>query len=111
MLLVEGVRASPDVAVDSSEQVDLEDLVETRGVPSDPEDLADRTGPVDCRDPPADLVERVPTDSVPDRVIFAARGSLIGEIGSVDLDRLPVGRVAEAVDGAFEGRRSYPEAN
>ena len=111
MILVEEVRADHDVAVDSSERVDLEDRVETRGVPSDRGDLADQTGPVDCRDPSADLVEGLSTDSVPDCVIFAARGSLIGGLGSVDLDRSPVCVVAEAVDVIFNGRRSDPEAN
>ena len=52
-----GVRADPDGGgVDPSERVDLEDRVETRGIPSDPEDLADRTGRVDRGDSSADLV-------------------------------------------------------
>ena len=89
----------------------MEDRVETRGIPSDPEDLADRTGPADRGDLPADLALGVSIDSVPARVIFAVRERLIGRPGSVDLDRLPVGAVAEAVDGASEGRRSDPEDN
>ena len=88
----------------------MEGRVETRVIPSDPEDLADRTGPVDCGDSPADLALGVSNDSVPARVIFAARGRLIGRTGFVNLDRLPVGAVAEAVDGVSEGRRSDPEA-
>ena len=87
--------------MNSSERVDFIDHVQTRGVVSDPEDLADCTGPVDRTCPQAALLERVPTDSVPDRVIFAARGSLIGGLGSVDLDLLSVGGVAEAVDGTL----------
>ena len=85
--------------------------VETRDIPSDPEDLTDRTGPADRGDSPADLALGVSTDSVPPRLSFAVRGRLIGRPGSVDLDRLSVGAVAEAVDGASEGRRSDQEAN
>ena len=97
--------------MDPSERVDLEDCVETRGIPSDPEDLADRTGPVGRGDPPADLALGVSTDSVPARVSFEVRGRLIWRPGSVELDRLPVVAVAETVDGTFKGRRSDPEAN
>ena len=97
--------------MDPSERVDLEGRVATRGIPSDPEDLADRTGPADRGDSPADLALGVFTESVPARVSFAVRARLIGRPGSVDLDRLQVGAVAEAVDGASEGRRSNPEAN
>ena len=97
--------------MDPSERVDLEGRVETRGIPSDPEDLAYRTGSIDCGDSPADLALGVSTDSVPSRVSFAVRGRLIGRPGSVDLGLFPVGAVAEAVDGTFEGRRSDPEAN
>ena len=89
----------------------MEGRVETRVIPSDPEDLADRTGPVDRGDSPADLALGVSSYSVPARVIFAERERLIGRPGSVDLDRLPVGAVAEAVEGASEGRRSDPESN
>ena len=97
--------------MDPSERVDLEDCVETRGIPSYPEDLADRTSPVDRGDPPADLALVISTDSVPAGVIFAVRGRLIWRPGSVELDRLPVVAVAEAVGCTFEGRRSGPEAN
>ena len=97
--------------MDPSERVDLEGRVATRGIPSDPEDLADLTGPVDRGDSTADLALGVSVDSVPARVSFAVRGRLIGRPGPVDLDRLPVDAVAEAVDGTFEGRRSDPEAN
>ena len=97
--------------MDPSERVDLEGRVETRGIPSDPEDLADRTGPVDRGDSPADLALGVSTDSVPARVSFAVRGRLVERPGSVDLDRLPVGAVAETVDGTLEERRSDPETN
>ena len=97
--------------MDPSEQVDLEDRVQTRGIPSDSENLANRTGLADRGHSPADLAVGVSTDSVPSRVSFAVRGRLIGRPGSVDLDRLPVGAVVEAVDGASEGRRSDPEAN
>ena len=81
--------------------------------PSDPADVADRTGPVDRGDSPADLALRVSTDSVPACVRFAVRGRLVGRPGPVNLDRLPVGAVAiaEAVEGTFEGRRSDTEAN
>ena len=94
-----------------SERGDLESSVETRGIPSDPEDLADRTGPADRGDSPADLALGVSTNSVPARVSFAVQGRLIGRPGSVDLDRLLVGAVAKAVDGAFEGRRRDTKAN
>ena len=94
-----------------SERVDLEDRLETRDIRSDTEDLADRTGPVDRGDSPADLASGVSTDSVPARVSFAVRERLIGRPGPVDLDRLPVNAVAEAVDGTFRGRRIDPEAN
>ena len=97
--------------MDPSERVDLEDRVETRGIPSDPEDFADRTGLADRGDSPADLALGVSTYSVPARVSFAVRGRLNGRPGTVDLNRLLVGAVAEAVDGTSEGRRSDPEAN
>ena len=97
--------------MNSFERVDLEDRVETRGIPSDSEDLADRTGPSDRGDSPADLALGVSRDSVPARGSFAVRGRLIGRPGSVNLDRLPVGAVVEAVDDASEGRLSDPEAN
>ena len=89
----------------------MQGRVVTRGIASDPEDLADRTGPVYRGDSPNDLVLGVSTDSVPARVSFAMRGRLVGRPGSVNLDRLPIGAVAEAVDGTFEGRHSHPEAN
>ena len=54
----DGVRADLDVALDSSERADLEDRAETRGVPVKPNDVANRTGPVDRGDPLADLAER-----------------------------------------------------
>ena len=97
--------------MDPSERVDLGDRVATRGIPSDPEDLIDRNGPADRGDSPAALAFGVSTDSVSVRVRFAVRVRLIGRPGSVDLDRLQVGAVAEAVYGASEGRRSYPEPN
>ena len=99
------------MSVGPPELVDLEDRAETRGIPSGPEDLADRAGPADCGDSPAGLALEVSTDSFSARVSFAVRGRLIGRPGPVDLDRLPVDAVAEAVDGTFEGRRSDPEAN
>uniref|UniRef100_A0AAV1VNA2 Uncharacterized protein n=1 Tax=Peronospora matthiolae TaxID=2874970 RepID=A0AAV1VNA2_9STRA len=109
--LVVGVRADPDVAVNPFEPIDLEGRIETRVIPSDPEDLADSTGSADRGDSLADLALEVSTDSVPACVRFAVRGRLIGRPGSVDLDRLPVGTVAEAVDCTIGGRRSDPEAN
>ena len=81
----------------------------TRNIPSDPEDLAYRTGPVDRGDSLVDLALGVSTDSVPARVSFAVRGRLVGRPGSVYLDRLTAGAVAEAVDATFEGRRRDPE--
>ena len=95
--------------MDPSERVDLEDRLKTRVIPSDSEDLADRTGPAYRGDSPADLTLGVSTDSVSAQVSFAVRGRLIGRPGSVNLDRLPVGAVAEAVEGASKGRRSDPE--
>ena len=97
--------------MDPFERVDLEGSVETRGIPSYLEDLADRTGPVDRGDSPDDLALGVSTDSVPARVSFEVRGRLIWRPGSVELDRLPVVAVAEAVDATFEVRRSDTEAN
>ena len=97
--------------MDPFERVDLEGSVETRGIPSYLEDLADRTGPVDRGDSPADLALGVSTDSVPARVIFAVRARLIRRPGPVDMDRLPVCAVAEAVDDIFKGSRSDPEFN
>ena len=95
--------------MDPSERVDLDGRVETRGVPEYPKDLADCTGPVDRVDSQADLALGVSTDSVPARVSFAVRGRLVGRPGSVYLDRLTAGAVAEAVDATFEGRRRDPE--
>ena len=45
------------------------------------------------------MAEVVATDSVSDRVIFAARGRLIGRSGSVDMDLLFVDGVVKAADG------------
>ena len=64
--------------MDPSERVDLEGRVETRDISSDPEDLADRTGPVDRGDSPAELALGVSTDSVPAGASLAVRGRLIG---------------------------------
>ena len=97
--------------MDPSERVDLKGRVETRGIPSDPEDLADRTGPVDRGDLPDDLALGVCTDSVPACVSFEVRGRLIRRPGPVDMDRLPVCAVAEAVDDTFKGSRSDPKFN
>ena len=83
------------MALDSSERADLEDLAETQGVASDPEDLAGRTGPVDRGDSPADMALWVFTDSLQDRVICEARVCLIGRSRSVDQDCLPFVGVAE----------------
>ena len=95
-----------------SKRVDLEGRVATRGIPSDPEDLADRTGLVDREDSPTDLALGVSTDSVPARVSFAVLRRLIGgRSGPVDMDRLPVGAGSEAVDGTFEGMRTESEDN
>ena len=99
------------MALDSSERDNLEDRAETRGVPVQPNDVADCTGRVDCGGPPADLAEEVATDFVPDRVIFAAQGRLIRISGSVDLDLLFVGGVAESENGTLEGRRRVKEAS
>ena len=74
------------------------------------DDVADCTGPVDCRDSTSGLTEAVTTDSVTDCVDFAARERLIDRSGSVDLDILFVFGVAEAADGIPEGRRRVPEA-
>ena len=74
--------------MDPSERVGLADRVETRGIPSDQEDLADRTGPVDRGDSLDDLALEVSTDSVPARVSLAVRGRLVGRPGFVGLDPL-----------------------
>ena len=64
--------------MDPSERVDLEGRVETSNIPSDPEDLADRTGPVARKDSLADVALGVSTDSVPAGASLAVRGRLIG---------------------------------
>ena len=71
------VHADPDVALDSSERAGLDQCADIRDVSSNPEDLIYRTGPVDRRDPPADLTGGITTDSVPERAIVAARGHFI----------------------------------
>ena len=52
---VDEVRADPDVAVDEVRASRSEDRAETRDAPVNSDDVADCTGPVDRRDPPADL--------------------------------------------------------
>ena len=99
------------MAFDSSERADLEGRAETRGVPVNPDDVADCTGPVDRGDHPVDLAEGGATDAVPDRFISAARGRLIGRWGTVNLNLLFVGKVAEAADGTPEEGRRVPEAS
>ena len=89
----------------------MEDRAVKWGIPVNPGDLVDGTDPVDREDAPVNWAEGVSTDFVPHRVIFAARERLIGRLGSVDLDRLPIGGVAEAVSETWEGRRSDPESN
>ena len=96
------------MTLDSSERADREDRAETGDAPVNPDKVANSTGPVDRGDPLDDLTEGVSTASVPDRVIFAARGRLIGKWDSVDLDRLLVGVVAEVSDGTPEGRWRVP---
>ena len=73
------------MALVSSEQADLEDRAETRSSLLDLEYLARHTGVVDREESPADLTLEVPTNSVPDRVIFAAQRRLIGRSGPMDL--------------------------
>ena len=82
---VEGIRADPDVDLNSSVRADPEDRAGTRRVPVILDDVVDCIDPVDHGDPSADLAEGAPTDSVQDRFIFAARGRFIGRSGSVDL--------------------------
>ena len=66
---------------------------------------------MDRRDSPAGLTEAVFTDSVPDRVIFAVRGSLIVRSVSIDLDLLCVDGIAEAADGTPVNRCRVTEVS
>ena len=83
----------------------------TRGASADPEELVDRTRPLYRRDSPPGATEAVTTDPVPDQVMFAAQGLLIGSSGSGSRDRLLVVGVDETADGTPEQRRRVPEAS